>query len=604
VKWERRTARIEGEDGEVVFEQLDVEVPETWSALATNIVASKYFRGHLGEPDRERSARQLIERVARTISGWGREGGYFADDDQQETFSDELTHLLLHQKACFNSPVWFNLGVVDPDGKPVPQQASACFINSVEDTMSSIMDLAKTEAMLFKGGSGTGTNLSTIRSSRENLAGGGIASGPVSFMKGFDSFAGVIRSGGKTRRAAKMVILNCDHADLLDFVRCKAEEERKAWALIEEGYDGRFNLQGGAYDSVQYQNANHSVRVTDSFMKAVESGGSWQTHATVSGEVVDTFEARELMNEIAEAAHVCGDPGLQYDTTINRWNPVKNTGRINATNPCAEFIFLDDTACNLASINLLKFADENGRFLTDDFKQCVDTMIVAMEIIVGFADYPTQRIAENSYALRPLGLGYANLGALLMLNGLVYDSDEGRNLAASITSLMSGRAYRRAAEIAARVGAFAEYDRNRKPFLEVIGLHREYAGKVESVGVPVGLHAAARQSWNDALELGREFGYRNAQVTVLAPTGTIAFMMDCDTTGIEPDLALVKYKQLVGGGMLKLVNRSVPGALRARGSRTRSRGRPACATRICRSSTARFRPREVSARSATWATSR
>ena len=565
VKWEQRTARIEGEGGEVVFEQPDVEVPETWSALATNIVASKYFRGHLEEPDRERSVRQLIGRVVRTISGWGREGGYFADDGQQETFSDELSHLLLHQKACFNSPVWFNLGVVEPDGKPVPQQASACFINSVEDTMSSIMDLAKTEAMLFKGGSGTGTNLSTIRSSRENLAGGGIASGPVSFMKGFDSFAGVIRSGGKTRRAAKMVILNCDHADLLDFVRCKAEEERKAWALIEEGYDGRFNVHGGAYDSVQYQNANHSVRVTDSFMKAVESGGSWQTRATVSGEVVDTFEARELMNEIAEAAHMCGDPGLQYDTTINRWNPVKNTGRINATNPCAEFIFLDDTACNLASINLLKFADENGRFLTDDFKQCVDTMIVAMEIIVGFADYPTPRIAKNSYALRPLGLGYANLGALLMLNGLVYDSDEGRNLAASVTSLMSGRAYRRTAEIAARVGAFAEYDRNRKPFLEVIGLHREYAGKIESAGVPVDLYAAARQSWNDALELGREFGYRNAQVTVLAPTGTIAFMMDCDTTGIEPDLALVKYKQLVGGGMLKIVNRSVPGALRGRG---------------------------------------
>jgi ribonucleoside-diphosphate reductase alpha chain len=565
VKWEQRTARIEGEGGEVVFEQTDVEIPEGWSALATNIVASKYFRGHLDSPSRERSVRQLIGRVVDTITSWGREGGYFESDEQERAFADELTYLLLHQKACFNSPVWFNLGVKEPDGSLVPQQASACFINSVEDTMVSIMDLAKTEAMLFKGGSGTGTNLSTIRSSRENLAGGGIASGPVSFMKGFDSFAGVIRSGGKTRRAAKMVILNCDHADVLDFVRCKAHEERKAWALIEEGYNGRFNVHGGAYDSVQYQNANHSVRVTDSFMKAVETDASWQTKATVSGEVVDTLQASELMHEIADAAHVCGDPGLQYDTTINRWNPVKETGRINATNPCAEFIFLDDTACNLASINLLQFADERGRFRTEDFKQCVDTLILAMEIIVGFADYPTPRIAKNSYALRPLGLGYANLGALLMLNGLAYDSDEGRNLAASITSLMSGRSYRRSAEIAARVGPFSEYERNRKPFLEVIGLHREYAGKVESPGVPVDLHAAARQSWNDALELGRDFGYRNAQTTVIAPTGTIAFMMDCDTTGIEPDLALVKYKQLVGGGMLKIVNQSVPSALRARG---------------------------------------
>ncbi|MBW2280223.1 MAG: vitamin B12-dependent ribonucleotide reductase [Deltaproteobacteria bacterium] len=564
-KWQKRTARIEGEGGEVVFEQRDVHVPEDWSALATNIVASKYFRGPMDTPERETSVRQLIGRVVDTITGWGREGGYFADAEQERCFSDELTYLLLHQKACFNSPVWFNLGVTEPDGTPVPQQASACFINSVEDTMRSIMDLAKTEAMLFKGGSGTGTNLSTIRSSREGLTGGGIASGPVSFMKGFDSFAGVIRSGGKTRRAAKMVILNSDHGDVLDFVRSKAEEEKKAWALIEQGYNGQFNVPGGAYESVQYQNANHSVRVTDGFMKAVETGGTWQTKATTSGEVLDTLQAGDLMHEIAEAAHLCGDPGLQYDTTINRWNPVKNTGRINATNPCAEFIFLDDTACNLASINLLAFADEDGRFQTDDFKQSVDVLILAMEIIVGFADYPTPRIAKNSFALRPLGLGYANLGAFLMLNGLAYDSDEGRNLAAAITSLMSGRAYRRSAEISARVGAFSEYEPNRKPFLEVIGLHREYAAKVDAAGVPGDLHAAARQNWTDALELGRQFGYRNGQVTVLAPTGTIAFMMDCDTTGIEPDIALVKYKQLVGGGMLKIVNRTLPGALRNRG---------------------------------------
>ena len=565
VKWELRSARIDGEDGAVVFEQTDVEVPETWSPLATNIVASKYFRGHVGTPQRESSVRQLIGRVVRTLSDWGQTGGFFADSEQQQAFSDELTHILLHQQACFNSPVWFNLGVVEPDGKLVPQQASACFINSVDDTMESIMDLAKTEAMLFKGGSGTGSNLSTIRSSREKLGGGGVASGPVSFMKGFDSFAGVIRSGGKTRRAAKMVILNADHPDILDFVRCKADEERKAWALIDEGYDGRFNVTGGAYDSIQYQNANHSVRVSDGFMKAAKTGGSWQTRAVVSGEVMDTHSARDVLHEIAEAAHVCGDPGLQYDTTINRWNPVKNTGRINATNPCSEFIFLDDTACNLASINLLQFADDRGHFRVEDFEHAVDVMTLAMEIIVGFADYPTQKIAENSFKLRPLGLGYANLGALVMLNGLAYDSDEGRNLAAAITSLLCGRAYRRSAEIAARVGPFEEFERNRAPFLEVIGLHKEYAEKVEPSGVPVDLHAESRRVWADALELGRRHGYRNAQTTVIAPTGTIAFMMDCDTTGIEPDIALVKYKQLVGGGMLKIVNRTVAGALRNRG---------------------------------------
>jgi ribonucleoside-diphosphate reductase alpha chain len=563
--WELRTARISAEDGQAVFEQTDVEVPASWSPLATNIVASKYFRGHLGTPSRERSVRQLIGRVVDTLARWGRQGGYFADVEQERSFSDELTYLLLHQMGCFNSPVWFNLGVVEPDGRMVPQQASACFINSVDDTMGSIMDLAKTEAMLFKGGSGTGSNLSTIRSSREKLAGGGMASGPVSFMRGFDSFAGVIRSGGKTRRAAKMVILNADHPDIREFVRCKAEEERKAWALIDSGYDGRFNVVGGAYDSVQYQNANHSVRLPDGFMRSVEIDGSWQTRAVTTGEVVDTFAARELLREIAESAHVCGDPGVQYDTTINRWNPVKSSGRINATNPCSEFIFLDDTACNLASLNLLAFADERGRFRPRDFQHAVDVFILAMEIIVDFADYPTERIARNSHALRPLGLGYANLGALIMRSGHAYDSDAGRNLCAAITSLMSGRAYRRSAEIARRVGPFAEFEKNRAPFLEVIGLHKEHADQVPAAGVPEDLHAAARASWEEALLLGRSAGFRNGQVTVLAPTGTIAFMMDCDTTGIEPDIALVKYKQLVGGGVLKIVNRTLPGALRNRG---------------------------------------
>ena len=565
VRWTRRTAKITGDGGAVVFEQPNVEVPESWSPIATNIVASKYFRGHLGSPSRESSVRQLIGRVVGTLRKWGREGGFFASEAQEQIFADELTHLLLHQKVCFNSPVWFNLGVVEPDGRLVPQQASACFINSVEDTMTSIMDLAKTEAMLFKGGSGTGTNLSTIRSSKEPLAGGGVASGPVSFMRGFDSFAGVIRSGGKTRRAAKMVILNADHPDVLDFVRCKAEEEKKAWALIDAGYDGRFNVSGGAYESIQYQNANHSVRVPDSFMKAVVSGGAWQTRAVTTGQVMDTLAARDLMREISSAAHVCGDPGVQYDTTINRWNPVKNSGRINATNPCSEFIFLDDTACNLASFNLLHFADEGGRFLTADFEQAVDTLILAMEIIVDFADYPTERIAKNSHLLRPLGLGYANLGALLMLNGVAYDSDEGRNLCAAITSLMTGRSYHRSAEISRRTGPFAEYEKNRAPFLEVIGLHTGYGDQVQPAGVPDDLFKAARETWHKTLELGRKCGIRNAQVTVIAPTGTIAFMMDCDTTGIEPDIALVKYKQLVGGGVLKIVNGTVPSALARRG---------------------------------------
>jgi ribonucleoside-diphosphate reductase alpha chain len=556
VRWEQRSATIQNERGELIFEQRDLEVPADWSQLATNVVASKYFRGHLGSPQRESSVRQLIGRVVGRIGEWGRGAGYFRAAEDAESFEAELTHLLVTQKMAFNSPVWFNLGVQD-----TPQQASACFINSVDDTMESIMDLAKTEAMLFKGGSGTGSNLSRIRSSRERLAGGGTASGPVSFMRGFDSFAGVVKSGGKTRRAAKMVILNVDHPDIREFIHCKADEEKKAWALIEAGYDGGFNVPGGAYDSVFFQNANHSVRVTDDFMRAAQNGEPWQTRAVTTGEVEDTFRADRLLGEIADAAHLCGDPGLQYDTTINRWNPVKSSGRIHSSNPCSEYMFLDDTACNLASLNLMKFLGEDGRFDVAAYRRAAALTILAQEIIVDHAAYPTEKIARNSHLYRPLGLGYANLGALLMSQGLPYDSDEGRNLSASLTSLMCGEAYRMSAEIAAGMGPFARYRPNRAPFLEVIGMHKAAAEAVCGQGVQEDLWQAQRDVWGEALELGRRHGYKNAQVTVLAPTGTIAFMMDCDTTGVEPDIALVKYKKLVGGGMLKIVNNTVPMAL-------------------------------------------
>jgi len=556
VEWELRSATIANEKGETVFEQTDVEIPKRWSQLATNVVVSKYFRGHVGTPERERSVRQLIGRVVGRIREWGEEGGYFATEEDAQAYADELTYLLVHQKMAFNSPVWFNLGVEN-----TPQQASACFINSVQDTMESIMDLAKTEAMLFKGGSGTGSNLSTIRSSKELLAGGGTASGPVSFMRGFDSFAGVVKSGGKTRRAAKMVILNVDHPDVLEFVNCKADEEKKAWALIEEGYDGGFNVPGGAYDSVFFQNANHSVRVTDDFMEAAGVGGAWQTKAVTTGEAVETLRADAILRQMAEAAHVCGDPGIQYDTTINRWNPVKNSGRINSSNPCSEYMFLDDTACNLASLNLMTFLDAEGGFQVEDYRRAAALTILGQEIVVDFADYPTPQIERNSHLYRPLGLGYANLGALLMAFGLPYDSDQGRNLAGALTSLMCGEAYRMSAEIAAAMGPFSRYKANRKPFLEVIEMHRDAAYAVPPSGVPKDLMKASRQSWDEALELGQEHGYKNGQVTVLAPTGTIAFMMDCDTTGVEPDIALVKYKKLVGGGFLKIVNNTVPMAL-------------------------------------------
>jgi len=560
VAWELRDATIGNESGEIVFEQTDCEIPASWSQLATNVVVSKYFRGHLGTPERERSVKQLIGRVVGRVTEWGREGGYFARDEDARAFSDELTHLLVNQRMAFNSPVWFNLGVKD-----TPQQASACFINSVDDTMESIMDLAKTEAMLFKGGSGTGSNLSKIRSSRETLKGGGVASGPVSFMKGFDAFAGVIKSGGKTRRAAKMVILDVDHPDVMEFIDSKANEEKKAWTLIDSGYDGGFNVAGGAYDSIFFQNANHSVRVTDAFMHAVEADANWNTKAVTTGEAVDTLRSRDVLRAMAEATHVCGDPGIQYDTTINRWNPVKASGRINSSNPCSEYMFLDNTACNLASLNLMTFLDDEGRFQVEDFRRAAAITILAQEILVDFADYPTPAIAKNSHLFRPLGLGYANLGALLMSFGLPYDSDEGRNVAAALTSVMCGEAYRMSAEVAGAMGPFARYRMNRKPFLEVIGMHRDAAYAVPADGVPEDLLAASQRAWDEALELGTAHGFKNGQVTVLAPTGTIAFMMDCDTTGVEPDIALVKYKKLVGGGFLKIVNQTVPLALRKLG---------------------------------------
>ena len=560
LEWERRTAIISNESGEVIFEQRDCEIPASWSQLATNVVVSKYFRGHLNTPERESSVKQLIGRVVGRIHEWGVESGYFSTPADGEAFKAELSHLLVNQQMAFNSPVWFNIGVKD-----APQQASACFINSVDDTMESIMDLAKIEAMLFKGGSGTGSNLSHIRSSRETLAGGGTASGPVSFMKGFDSFAGVVKSGGKTRRAAKMVILNADHPDIREFIRCKADEEQKAWALIEAGYDGGFNVPGGAYDSVFFQNANHSVRVTDAFMQASVNDLPWSTRSVTTREVMDVLQARDLLGEMAESAHLCGDPGVQYDSTINKWNPVKKSGRINASNPCSEYMFLDDTACNLASLNLMRFLGEDGSFDVASFKRAASLTILAQEILVDHTDYPTPAIAKNSHLYRTLGLGYANLGALLMARGLPYDGAEGRNLAAAITSLMCGEAYRTSAEIAEAMGPFPRFRVNRMPFLEVIGLHKEAAEAIPPAGVQPDLWEASRQVWTDALGLGRKHGYKNAQVTVLAPTGTIAFMMDCDTTGVEPDIALVKYKKLVGGGVLKIVNQTVPMALRSLG---------------------------------------
>jgi ribonucleoside-diphosphate reductase alpha chain len=558
VEWDVRAAVIGNERGDVVFEQHDVEIPRSWSQQATNIVVSKYFRGQIGSPDRERSVRQLIGRVVQTITGWARTQKYFAAEDDLQAFSDDLKHILVYQKAAFNSPVWFNCGF---EAAP---QCSACFINSVQDTMDSILGLARTEGMLFKFGSGTGTNLSPIRSSKELLAGGGTASGPVSFMKGYDAFAGVIKSGGKTRRAAKMVILNADHPDIVDFINCKVEEEKKAWALMDAGYDGSFT--GPAYSSVFFQNSNNSVRVTDDFMRAVLDDGFWDTHAVRDGKVVDTYRARDLMRLIAEGTYVCGDPGMQFDTTVNQWHTCPESGRINASNPCSEYMFLDDSACNLSSINLMKFVKEDGEFDVVAYRAAIRTLILAQEIIVDNASYPTEAIGRNSHAYRPLGLGYANLGALLMSRGLPYDSDGGRDYAAALTALMTGEAYAQSARIARdHGGPFAGYDKNKEPFLRVMRNHREAIRDVNARNVHMDLYAAARAAWDDAIELGEQFGYRNAQATVLAPTGTIGFMMDCDTTGVEPDIALVKYKKLVGGGLMKIVNQTVPMALRKLG---------------------------------------
>ena len=575
-QWETRTASIGNDKGSVIFEQRDIEVPVDWSQTATNIVASKYFYGKLGSPERETSVAQLVQRVVDTISEWGMTDGYFKTKEDGENFRLELAHLMLTQKACFNSPVWFNVGVKETRGYGwiyeraadrvaklesgvLRPQCSACFIVSVKDSLESILDLAKTEGMLFKWGSGTGSNLSALREEDAVLSGGGRASGPLSFMKGFDAFAGVIKSGGKTRRAAKMVILNVDHPDVEKFIWCKAKEEKKAYTLVEAGYDS--SLDGEAYSSIFFQNANNSVRATDDFMEAAVNDGDWWTKTVAGGQPVNRYKAKDLMRQIAEATHQCGDPGMQFDTTVNRWHPCKNTSRINASNPCSEYMFLDDSACNLSSLNLMKFVGPDGQFDVEAFRHAVDTMILAQEIIVDNASYPTQRIGENSHNFRPLGLGFANLGALLMSMGIPYDSDQGRDFAGAITAVMCGQAYLTSSRVVEAVGTFPGYAANEQPFLEVIRMHRDSVGRIRKQNIPAALANGAQQCWDDAYESGRRHGYRNAQVTVIAPTGTIGFMMDCDTTGIEPDLALIKYKKLVGGGVIKIVNNTVPAAL-------------------------------------------
>jgi ribonucleoside-diphosphate reductase alpha chain len=557
IEWEIRDAVI-GDPESPAFEQRGVEFPKSWSQNATNIVAQKYFRGQLGSPERESSVKQMIGRVAGTIAGWGREGGYFASEEDADAFEMELTAILLNQKAAFNSPVWFNVGFEE---KP---QCSACFILSVEDTMESILEWNTKEGKIFRGGSGSGINLSNIRGSMEPLQKGGTASGPVSFMRGADAWAGTIKSGGKTRRAAKMVVLDVDHPDIEHFVWCKADEEKKAAALRDAGFD--MSIDGEGFTSIQYQNANNSVRVTDEFMEAVESGDDWHLIARTTGEPVKTLDARDLMNQIADAAWRCADPGVQYDTIINRWHTCPESGRINASNPCSEYMHVDDSACNLASLNLMKFRREDGSFDTTEFEHAVDIVFLAQEIIVGFSSYPTEEITENANRFRQLGLGYANLGALLMSDGLPYDSDEGRNVAAAITALMTGRAYRQSALIAAgATGPYEEYGKNREPHNGVMRMHRDAAYEVDATGIKGDLLEAAQRAWDEAVELGETHGYRNAQATVLAPTGTISFLMDCDTTGIEPDFSLVKFKELVGGGQMTIVNKSVPLALRTLG---------------------------------------
>src|SRR5690242_883556 len=553
VDWERRDARIGS-----VFEQRGVEFPTTWSQNATNIVAQKYFRGQMNSPERESSVRQMIGRVAGTIAQWGREGGYFASDEDGDAFEAELTYILLNQLAAFNSPVWFNVGFEEHP------QCSACFILSVEDNMESILGWNTKEGKIFRGGSGSGINLSKIRGSMEPLSKGGTASGPVSFMRGADAWAGTIKSGGKTRRAAKMVVLDVDHPDIREFIWCKAREEDKAAALRDAGFD--MSIDGDGFLSIQYQNANNSVRITDEFMHAVEQDLDWQLLGRANGEPVATVPARQLMHEIAEAAWRCADPGLQYDTTINQWHTSPNSGRINASNPCSEYMHVDDSACNLASLNLMKFRRPDGTFDVEMFQHSVDIVLLAQEIIVSPSSYPTEEIGRNARAFRQLGLGYANLGAFLMANGMAYDSDEGRGAAAAITALMTGRAYAQSAKIAGAIGPYERYAENREAHNTVMRMHRDASYAVpESVVVDEPLLAAARETWNEAVALGELYGYRNAQASVLAPTGTISFLMDCDTTGIEPDFSLVKYKELVGGGQMVIANRTVPMALRTLG---------------------------------------
>jgi ribonucleoside-diphosphate reductase alpha chain len=559
VAWERRDARISNwKTGEVAFEQLGVEVPASWSLIATNILAQKYFRGTLGLPEREWSLRQVADRVVDTITAWGQQGGYFVDDAEAEAFSAELKYLIINQRAAFNSPVWFNIGV-----KGVPQQGSACFILDVDDTMDSILNWYREEGVIFKGGSGAGVNLSKIRSSAEKLQGGGTASGPVSFMRGADASAGTIKSGGKTRRAAKMVILNVDHPDVEDFINCKAIEERKARVLRDAGFD--MDLDGKDAFSIQYQNANNSVRVTDEFMQAVVDDADWHLRAVADGTPVRTVRARELMRQFSQAAWECADPGMQYDTTINRWHTSANTARINGSNPCSEYMHIDNSACNLASMNLLTFLEEDGTFDVEGYMAAIECLFTAQEIIVGRADYPTEKIGENSRRFRQLGLGYANLGALLMALGHGYDSDEGRAWAASLTALMTGHAYAVSARTASRMGPHAGYLENREPMNNVLQMHRAAASKIDETLVPLELLSAAQEAWDTAVELAATYGVRNAQASVLAPTGTIGLLMDCDTTGVEPDLGLVKVKKLVGGGTMLIVNQTIPRALRKLG---------------------------------------
>jgi len=592
IEWEKRTARITDGQGRTIFEQEDVEVPSTWSQLATNVVVSKYFYGEIGTEQRERSTRQLVHRVARTITDWGIEDGLFATEDDGERFYQELTYLCINQYGAFNSPVWFNVGLFHQNGiagsegnyhwdsaenRPVRTirsyeypQGSACFIQSVDDTMEDIMRLARSEAMLFKYGSGTGTDLSTLRSSREKLSGGGKPSGPLSFMRIFDQIAGVIRSGGKTRRAAKMQSLRCDHPDIREFIECKMTEEKKAWSLIDQGYDG--SIDGDAYASVMYQNANLSIRVTDEFMEAALDGADWQTYAVTTGEPMVKHNARELLELIAEGTRICGDPGVQYHSTINRWNTCKASGEICASNPCSEYMFLNDSACNLASLNLMKFRLPDGGFDVERFRSAVRIFIIAQEILVDHSSYPSEKICRNSHDFRPLGLGYANLGSLIMSLGLPYDSDAGRAYAAAVTAIMTATAYTTSSALASRLGTFPQYRKNRRHVLTVLNMHREAAGEIPEDLCPPELRRRAVECWDEAVAAADTLGCRNAQVTVLAPTGTIAFMMDCDTTGIEPDIALVKYKALAGGGMFKIVNQTVPLALEQLGYSTEQIG--------------------------------